>query len=68
MSCDLSETEVVPSIGTFDYITNQYSIIDSLIGIYGCTTPAYSPDGAKIAFMANCKAYIIYRDMRRGEK
>ena len=62
MSCELSESEVVNCIGTFDYLTNEYSIIDSLIGIYECTTPAYSPDGIKIAFLANCKAYIIYRD------
>jgi hypothetical protein len=66
--CDLNEYDWHSSIGTYDYMANKHFIIDSLIGIYNCLTPAYAPDGAKIAFLANCKAYIIYREFGREEK
>jgi hypothetical protein len=55
---------VVDRIGTFDYVTNEFTILDTLIGIEGCTAPVYAPDGRKVAFLDNddYRAYIIYRE------
>ncbi|MEW5995495.1 MAG: hypothetical protein AB1744_14020 [Candidatus Zixiibacteriota bacterium] len=55
---------VVDRIGTFNYATNEFTILDTLIGISSCTAPVYAPDGRKIAFLDNddFKAYIIYRE------
>jgi len=56
---------VVDRVGTFNYTTNEFTIIDTLIGIESCTAPVYAPDGRKIAFLDNddYKAYIIYREL-----
>jgi len=53
---------VVDRIGTFNYTTNEFIILDTITGIQNCTTPVYAPDGKKIAFLADYKAYIIYRE------
>jgi hypothetical protein len=53
---------VLDKIGTFNYTTYEFTILDTLIGIEGCAAPVYAPDGKKIAFLAHYKAYIIYRE------
>jgi len=55
---------VVNRIGTFDYTTYEFTILDTLIGIESCAAPVYAPDGREIAFLDNddYKAYIIYRE------
>lgn len=65
-SCDGEDSSgkefVVDRIGTFNYTTKEFIILDSLIGIENCTAPVYSPGGNKIAFLDNddFKIYIIY--------
>jgi len=69
-SCDgeypSGEELVVDRIGTFNYTTNEFIILDTLIGIESCTAPVYNPDGKKIAFLDNddYRVYIIYREGR----
>jgi len=55
---------VIDRIGTFNYSTDEFIILDTVIGIQNCTAPVYAPDGKKIAFLDNddYKAYIICRE------
>jgi hypothetical protein len=54
--------EEIFRMGTYNYVTNQLTILDPLINKLGCETPAYSPDGRKIAFCHQGKTYILYRE------
>ena len=60
--CEGGETYVVNRIATFDYSTNEFTLLDTLTGIQGGTFPVYAPDGRMIAFFAQNKAYIIWRE------
>lgn len=64
ISCDNDENYVVHRIATLDCTTLDLTIIDPLIGISNCAAPVFSPDGRKIAFMANQKAYILTRQLK----
>jgi hypothetical protein len=59
-TCDDGVSYIVDAVGVYDMITNELTFIDSLIGMEGCTAPVYSPDGNKIALLANGKVHIIY--------
>lgn len=52
----------VHRVGTFDYVTNEFTIIDTLIGMEGCRSPAYAAGGKKIAFLHDGKVHILYRE------
>jgi len=58
---DVNENEL-DMIASYDYSTNEFIVLDTLLGIKNCHDPVYSPDGLKIAFMSNKKAYIILRE------
>jgi WD40-like Beta Propeller Repeat len=64
IGCPREETFIGNKIGTFDYLSNRVTILDTLVGIDNCTFPVYAPDGRRIAFIADRQAYIIFR----GEK
>lgn len=57
-----SDNYEVNRIGTFNYMTNELTIIDTLISMEGCFAPAGAPDGRKIAFLFKGMLYLIYRD------
>ncbi len=61
LSCDDDNREIGTAVGTYDLTTAEYVILDNLIGLSNCQTPAYSPDGSKIALISEGHAYIIYR-------
>jgi len=52
----------VNRIATYDYTTGALTVLDTLIGIDNCMSPAYSPDGRNIAFFADGKLYLIMRE------
>lgn len=64
ITCDDGHNYIVDRIATFDCETLELSIIDSLIGIENCAAPSFSPDGRRIAFIANNKAFILTRQFR----
>ncbi len=64
VSCDDGQEldpYIVNRIGTINYATNEFTILDTLIGIDNGMAPTYAPDGRNIAFFANGKLYIIKR-------
>jgi len=63
LTCDDGHKVIADRIGTFDYVTSEFTLYDAPAGAQHCTTPAYAPDGKKIAFLADYKAYIIYREL-----
>jgi hypothetical protein len=64
LSCDDGHFYVVSSIGVFNYSTNEFSLIDPIIGIENCERPSYSPDGSHIAFESAKTVYILNREAR----
>ena len=62
LTCDKGDMTVADRIGTFNYITSELVVYNAPAGAQHCTTPVYAPDGKKIAFLADFKAYIIYRE------
>ncbi len=63
LTCDDGHNYIFDRIAVFDYTTYELTVLDSLIGLTNCHRPAYAPDGKKIAFLADHKAYIIYREI-----
>jgi len=63
ISCYNFETEktVADRIGTFNYQTSTLKLLSPFNDERDCITPIYHPDGKKIAFLSENKAYIIYR-------
>ncbi|MDD3730975.1 MAG: hypothetical protein PHU88_01195 [candidate division Zixibacteria bacterium] len=61
LSCDNGVDYIVNRIGIFNYYDNQFTILDTLIGIKSCQSPKYDHAGKNIAFFANGNLYIIKR-------
>ncbi len=61
LSCDDGHMYVVNSIGVFNLLSNKLTIIDPIISKSNCTSPRYSPDGRKIAFLSEGKLFILER-------
>lgn len=62
LSCDDGHSIVVDRIGIFDYSTNEFVFLDSLLGLSNCRRPAYSPDGKRISFISNGVLYFMVRE------
>jgi hypothetical protein len=65
LTCDdvTGEQVVANRIGVFDYESYNLHIFDPPTGVKDATTPVYAPDGKKIAFLSDGKAYIMYRKL-----
>jgi hypothetical protein len=63
ISCDNFEIEetVARRIGTYNYQTNTIRLLSPFKDERDCLAPFYHPDGKKIAFLSDGRAYIIYR-------
>ena len=64
ITCDDGENYMVSSIATFDCETTKLTKLDSLIGLQNCVSPEFSPNGQRIAFFSNGKAYILNRQIK----
>jgi hypothetical protein len=64
ISCDDGESYLIHSIATLDCNTLELTVIDLLIGKTDCAGAVFSPDGRKIGFMSDNKAYILTRELR----
>ena len=62
IECDDGHQVLAEMIGTFDYSTFEFRILDRELGLTNCTTPAYAPDGRKIALLSQGVLYIVYRE------
>ncbi|MCP4705751.1 MAG: hypothetical protein GY865_14220 [candidate division Zixibacteria bacterium] len=63
LTCDDGHSVVVRRIGVFDYSTNEFTILDSVLGLSNCNRPAFSPDGKRISFISNGVLYIMVREI-----
>lgn len=50
----------VTRIGTFNLLTHEFTIINTLIGRTNCSGPSFSPDGTKISCNCDGLNYILY--------
>jgi hypothetical protein len=56
------EEHEIYRMATFNYVSYEFKILDSEIGIIGCLHPSYSPDGTKISFISpEGIVHILYR-------
>jgi hypothetical protein len=61
LTCGDGEGYIIDKIGTYDMDTNEFVILDTLVGMTPCFWPVYSPQGNKIAYQCNGHTYIAYR-------
>jgi hypothetical protein len=63
ISCDNFESErtVADRIGIYNYLTNTLRLLSPFKDERDCLAPFYHPDGRKISFLSDGRAYIIYR-------
>jgi len=64
LTCDDGHSVVVRRIGVFDYSTNEFTILNPLLGLNNCSRPAYSPDGRRISFISNGVLYFMVREIK----
>ena len=62
IECDDGHEVLAEMIGTFDYSTFEFEILDKSLGLTNCTAPTYAPDGLKIALLGEGVLYIVYRE------
>ena len=63
LGCGDGHSVAIRRIGVFDYSTNEFTILDSLLGLSNCGRPAYSPDGRRMSFISNGVLYIMVREI-----
>jgi hypothetical protein len=60
--CEGGESYVVDRVGLFNYDSRQFTLLDTLTGISGGSSPVYNPNGRMIAFYARARGYIVWRE------
>lgn len=63
LSCDDGVSYISDRMGVFDYTTNQFIILDTLIGMSNCRKPEYSPNGKRFSFISEGNLYILNREV-----
>jgi len=67
VTCDDGHNYVFDRMGVFDYTTNQFVILDTLLNLNNCQNPAYAPDGKRISFSSEGTLYFLKREVSRVE-
>jgi hypothetical protein len=62
ISCDGGEDHIVDRIGTYNYNTGVFTILNPLVQLTEGASPTCSPDGKKLAFLSQGRVYIVYRE------
>jgi hypothetical protein len=60
--CEGGDTLVIDRVATFDISTREFTLLDTLTGISGGSSPVYNPNGRMIAFFAHGKGFIVWRE------
>lgn len=63
LSCDDGENQLFDKIGTFDYFTNEFTLLEAGTGLKECVSPIFGPDGHRIAVLCQGVLYIIEREV-----
>lgn len=62
LSCDDGENQLFDKIGTFDYSSNEFKLLNADSGLEDCVSPVFGLDGRKIAVLCQGVLYIIERE------
>jgi hypothetical protein len=61
---DVSQYESHVRLATYDYVTNDFTILCDLLGFAECGGASYSPDGRVITLVSGGHAYLVYREVK----
>lgn len=60
--CEGEDPYVIDRVGTFNYETREFVLLDTLTAFGAWQLPEYSPNGRMIALTSGNKAYIVWRE------
>ena len=63
--CEGKDPYVVDRVGTFNFETREFTLLDTLTAFGAWQLPEYSPNGRMIALTSGYKAYIVWREVEQ---
>jgi hypothetical protein len=60
--CEGEDPYVIDRVGTFNFETREFVLLDTLTAFGAWQLPEYSPNGRMIALTSGNKAYIVWRE------
>jgi len=63
--CEGEDPYVVDRVGTFNYETREFVLLDTLTAFGAWQLPEYAPNGRMIALTSGYKAYIVWREIEQ---